>query len=112
MYFQDTFASMRDLYYKTGDGFLLVYSITDSSSLKDVEERYLSLLNLRVIMVHVLSSKRVEILIKRKSIELTTKLAIGHLPKSYYSSTTFNCDNLISDFVRVLIQCLAPQSLS
>ena len=31
---------MRDLYYKTGDAFLLVYSITDSSSLEDVRERY------------------------------------------------------------------------
>ena len=46
--FQDTYASMRDLYYKNGDGFLLVYSITDSSSLEDVKERYQSLLTQRV----------------------------------------------------------------
>eukprot|EP00094_Tigriopus_californicus_P010672 TCALIF_10294-PB protein Name:"Similar to Ras-related protein O-Krev (Diplobatis ommata)" AED:0.17 eAED:0.17 QI:493/0.77/0.7/1/0.33/0.4/10/26/456 len=44
---QDTYASMRDLYYKEGDGFLFVYSITDSSSLEDVRERYDSLLNCR-----------------------------------------------------------------
>ena len=45
---QDTFTSMRDLYYKNGDGFLLVYSITDSSSVEDVKERYQSLLTVRV----------------------------------------------------------------
>eukprot|EP00095_Tigriopus_kingsejongensis_P001618 maker-scaffold289_size220122-snap-gene-1.25 protein:Tk01618 transcript:maker-scaffold289_size220122-snap-gene-1.25-mRNA-1 annotation:"ras-like protein 3 precursor" len=44
---QDTFASMRDLYYRQCDGFLFVFSITDSSSLEDVRERYESLLNYR-----------------------------------------------------------------
>ncbi len=39
---------MRDLYYKSGDGFLLVYSITDSSSVEDVRERFESLLSSRV----------------------------------------------------------------
>jgi GTPase SAR1 family protein len=39
---------MRDLYYKNGDGFLLVYSITDLSSLEDVKERFQSLLTQRV----------------------------------------------------------------
>merc|ERR1712066_1091116 len=42
---QDTYAAMRDLYYKAGDGFLMVYSVTDSSSLEDVKERYQSLLD-------------------------------------------------------------------
>ena len=39
---------MRDLYYKSGDGFLMVYSITDTSSLEDVKERYEALLNATV----------------------------------------------------------------
>ena len=39
---------MRDLYYKSGDGFLMVYSVTDSSSLEDVKERYQSLLDATV----------------------------------------------------------------
>ena len=41
---QDTYAGMRDLYYKSGDGFLMVYSVTDSSSLEDVKDRYQSML--------------------------------------------------------------------
>merc|ERR1712062_375667 len=41
---QDTYAAMRDLYYKSGDGFLMVYSVTDSSSLEDVKDRYQSML--------------------------------------------------------------------
>ena len=39
---------MRDIYYKTGDGFLLVYAINDKSSMDDVRERFQSLLNSRV----------------------------------------------------------------
>jgi len=40
--------AMRDVYYKNGDAFLLVYSITDSSSLIDVKERFQEILNVRV----------------------------------------------------------------
>ena len=48
---------MRDLYYKNGDGFLLVYSITDVSSLEDVRERYQSLLTQRVsLQIHILTN--------------------------------------------------------
>ena len=39
---------MRDLYYKQGDGFLFVYSITDASSLGEVEDRFRDLINVRV----------------------------------------------------------------
>ena len=46
--FKDIFDNMRDLYYKSGDGFLMVYSITDTSSLEDVKERYQSLLDATV----------------------------------------------------------------
>ena len=38
----------RDLYLKAGDGFVMVYSITDSSSLEDVNGRYQSLLDATV----------------------------------------------------------------
>jgi GTPase SAR1 family protein len=55
---QDTFAGMRDLYYKTGDGFLLVYSITDKSSLEDVKERFASLLSARVSTKYCFFFKR------------------------------------------------------
>jgi GTPase SAR1 family protein len=46
--FQDAFIAMRDTYYKTGDGFLLVFSLTDSSSVEDIKERFKSLLFKRV----------------------------------------------------------------
>ena len=35
---------MQDLCYKKGDGFLMVYSVTDSSSLEDVKDGYQSML--------------------------------------------------------------------
>ena len=35
---QDEFKSIRDIYYRCGDGFILVYSITDAATLDDVEE--------------------------------------------------------------------------
>jgi len=37
---QDTFAAMRDRYYMEGHGFLIVYSVTDSTSLQDAKDRY------------------------------------------------------------------------
>jgi GTPase SAR1 family protein len=43
---------MRDLYYKNGEGFLFVYSVTDTSSIEDVKERYDSLLKNRVGLLH------------------------------------------------------------
>ena len=39
---------MRDVYYKSGHGFLIVYAVNDKSSLDDVRERFRSLLNSRV----------------------------------------------------------------
>ena len=39
---------MRDTYYRSGDGFLMVYSVTDSSSIEDVKERYESLMETTV----------------------------------------------------------------
>ena len=42
------FADMRDRYYKSGDGFVMVYSITGTSSLEDVKGRYQSLLDATV----------------------------------------------------------------
>ena len=45
---QEGFAGLRDIYYKTGDGFLLVYAVNDKSSMDDVRERFQSLLNSRV----------------------------------------------------------------
>ena len=47
---QDAYHGMRDLYYKSGDGFLMVYSVTDSSSLDDVKERYQAMLDATVFM--------------------------------------------------------------
>merc|ERR1711971_437456 len=44
---QEGFAGLRDLYYKTGHGFLIVYAVNDRSSLDDVRERFQSLLNSR-----------------------------------------------------------------
>ena len=37
---QDQFAATRDLYYKTGDGFLLCYSLVDEKTVDAVTERF------------------------------------------------------------------------
>ena len=37
---QDQFAATRDLYYKTGDGFLLCYSLVDKNTVDAVTERF------------------------------------------------------------------------
>lgn len=44
---QDAFASMREGYMKTGQGFILVYSITDAESLQGIKKMYAQLRRLR-----------------------------------------------------------------
>ena len=38
-------AIMRDLYYKSGDGFILIYSVTDSASLEEIKKIYQHMLD-------------------------------------------------------------------
>ena len=47
--FQDIYSGMRDNYYRSGDGFLLVYSVDVPESTKDVEERFHGIIRARVI---------------------------------------------------------------
>ncbi len=44
---QDSFMPMRDIYYRSGDGFILVYSVTDASSIEDVRQRFRDLVRVR-----------------------------------------------------------------
>ena len=60
---------MRDLYYKSSEGFVMVYSITDTSSLEDVKDRYQSLLD-ATVMTHFISEGENELLQERKLREL------------------------------------------
>uniref|UniRef100_A0A8R1XV68 Uncharacterized protein n=1 Tax=Onchocerca volvulus TaxID=6282 RepID=A0A8R1XV68_ONCVO len=46
-FLQEQFTAMRDLYMKNGDGFIVVYSITDASSLTNTAEIFQSLLRVR-----------------------------------------------------------------
>ena len=47
--FQDIYSGMRDNYYRSGDGFLLVYSVDVPESTKDVEERFHGIIRARVM---------------------------------------------------------------
>lgn len=44
---QEQFTAMRDLYMKNGDGFIVVYSITDAASLTNTAEIFQNLLRVR-----------------------------------------------------------------
>ena len=52
MCFQEEYTGMRDLYYKSGDGFLLVYDIGAPSSLDDVRERFQGIMNALVRLLY------------------------------------------------------------
>ena len=45
---QDQFAATRDLYYKTGDGFLLCYSLVDKKTVDAVTERFCGIKSAKV----------------------------------------------------------------
>uniref|UniRef100_A0A6B2LKJ9 Uncharacterized protein n=1 Tax=Arcella intermedia TaxID=1963864 RepID=A0A6B2LKJ9_9EUKA len=44
---QDTFSSMRELYYKNGEGFALVYSIKVAKSFETVQQFYKDIISLK-----------------------------------------------------------------
>ena len=46
--FQQLFKAMRDQYVKSGQGFLLVYSITTMSSLRELEPIYEQIIKTKV----------------------------------------------------------------
>lgn len=107
---QDTYASMRNVYYKNGDGFLLVYSITDSSSLEDVKERFQSLLTQRgvdpatcppVILVGNkcdLESNRVVSIDQGQNLAVSMGPNVGHMETS--AKTNINVSELFQEMVR------------
>lgn len=45
--FQEQFAAMRDLYMKHGDGFVIVYSVTDAKSLAGTTNIFQNLIRIR-----------------------------------------------------------------
>merc|ERR1712130_369167 len=47
---QEEFSTMRDEYYRTGDGFLLVYNIESMLSYNDLQEQYKTLLKARQVV--------------------------------------------------------------
>lgn len=49
----DQFEAMRELYLKTGDGFILVYSVTSKASLREAQDIYKQIYRVRgQVMIH------------------------------------------------------------
>jgi GTPase SAR1 family protein len=44
---QEEFSAMREQYMRTGDGFLLVYSVTDPQSFESIENFYTQILRVK-----------------------------------------------------------------
>jgi len=51
---QDTFSSMRELYYKNGEGFVLVYSIRVAKSFEAVQQFYKDITTIKIDPVPII----------------------------------------------------------
>ena len=65
----EQFASMRDLYIKNGQGFVVVYSLTNHQTFQDIKP-------MRDQIVRVKGTERVPILLVGNKIDLETQTSI------------------------------------
>ncbi|KAM7189760.1 putative ras [Naviculisporaceae sp. PSN 640] len=105
----DQFVAMRDLYMKTGQGFLLVFSITSRASLEE-------LVSLRDDIIRIKDDENIPIVIVGNKADLTDQRAVDrarafHVSQSwkapYYESsarTRTNVDEVFIDLCRQMLR--------
>ncbi|OWF43140.1 ras-related protein M-Ras-like [Mizuhopecten yessoensis] len=105
---QEEFSAMREQYMRKGDGFLLVYSVTDRQSYENIENFYSQILRVkdRDNYPMVLVANKVDLVALRKvSDELGNNLA-RHLRLQYIETSAkgppLNVDKAFHELVRVI----------
>ncbi|XP_061411278.1 ras-related protein M-Ras-like isoform X1 [Lethenteron reissneri] len=107
---QEEFSAMREQYMRTGDGFLIVYSVTDKASFEHVERFHQLILRVkdRESFPMVLVANKVDLLHLRKisteqGQEMATKFDIPYIETSA-KEPPLNVDKAFHQLVRVIRQ--------
>ncbi|XP_072029687.1 ras-related protein M-Ras-like isoform X2 [Amphiura filiformis] len=106
---QEEFSAMREQYMRTGDGFLLVYSVTDKASYENMKSFYTQILRVkdRDSYPMILVANKVDLVQQRKVNEENGKALAADLGQIPYIETSAkdppqNIDAAFHEVVRVI----------
>ncbi|XP_012890127.1 PREDICTED: ras-related protein M-Ras [Dipodomys ordii] len=113
---QEEFSAMREQYMRTGDGFLIVYSVTDKASFEHVDRFHQLILRVkdRESFPMILVANKVDLMHLRKITreqgkEMATKHNISYIETSA-KDPPLNVDKAFHDLVRVIRQQIPDKS--
>ncbi|XP_036995322.1 ras-related protein M-Ras isoform X2 [Artibeus jamaicensis] len=113
---QEEFSAMREQYMRTGDGFLIVYSVTDKASFEHVDRFHQLILRVkdRESFPMILVANKVDLMHLRKITreqgkEMATKHNISYIETSA-KDPPLNVDKAFHDLVRVIRQQIPEKS--
>lgn len=105
---QEEFSAMREQYMRKGDGFLLVYSVTDSQSFENIMHFYIQILRVkdRESYPMLLVANKVDLVHLRKvteeqGLELSRKLNIPYIETSA-KDPPVSVDDCFHQIVRII----------
>jgi len=114
---QDDFSSIRDQYYRTGDGFLCVYAITLQSSFEDVREFHDAILRVKDVetIPFVLVGNKCDLEDERKisreeGQELANQLGCKFMEVS--AKRRINVDEMFTELVREIMRFRKTQGVT
>ncbi|XP_033762310.1 ras-related protein M-Ras-like [Pecten maximus] len=105
---QEEFSAMREQYMRKGDGFLLVYSVTDRQSYENIENFYSQILRVkdRDNYPMVLVANKVDLVALRKVSDEQGNNLARHLRLQYIETSAkdppLNVDKAFHELVRVI----------
>ncbi|XP_041759974.1 ras-related protein M-Ras [Coregonus clupeaformis] len=113
---QEEFSAMREQYMRTGDGFLIVFSVTDKASFEHVDRFHQLILRVkdRESFPMVLVANKVDLLHLRKipsdqGREMASKHSIAYIETSA-KDPAMNVDKAFHELVRVIRQQIPERS--
>lgn len=113
---QEEFSAMREQYMRTGDGFLIVYSVTDKASFEHVDRFHQLILRVKdresfpmILVANKVDLMHLRKITKEQGREMATKHNIPYIETSA-KDPPLNVDKAFHDLVRVIRQQIPEKS--
>jgi Ras-related protein R-Ras2 len=104
---QEEYKALRDQYMRTGDGFILVFSVSDRSQFRDITEFYEQILIVKdkeswpmVLVGHMDCEEHERVVTMDEAMDLAKELNIPYLEAS--TKNRYNVDECFTEVVRAI----------
>ncbi|XP_063403514.1 ras-related protein R-Ras2-like [Mytilus trossulus] len=104
---QEEFSAMREQYMRSGEGFLLVYSVTDKSSFNEIYKFHKQILRVKdreefpmILVANKADLEHQRVVTKEEGSELSRQLRINYIEAS--AKMRLNVDQSFYDLVRII----------